>query len=449
MVTGHCTWATAVAVAAMLIASCSDTNAPRDDGSHANRDYLWDSADGVRRFAVLREGVSYRHVLTFSGEDKLEDVQTDEQAHPIARSHWNFSGSAGRLSGCGERTLWHLPGEYRLEEMRLPMPGPLIRGSCIVSLDASNLLVGGIDSGLYHFNTTRAEWYQMAFPGRGGITAMCKDSTVGNTTLFAASTADGIHTKTRYDSIWRKLPAPAGAVRDLEASYPDRLFAVIDRSLWFARRPFTSWSLYMVQPGDGQINDIAILPLMNDVSLLLVATETMGIAYVHLVNSLPSQLVYSERSGYENVLCLAVSPKAPYPAVAISNPPLLYVAPQAGLWIGIPLSTSATLTCVAQSTTTGTVLVGSDQGIYRFNSDMPALAGLQGRRVRRLHAGSDDAFHAACDDGIFRSRDDGSTWTRIDGGSIVVRVNTPWQILPDRFDVGSTWRAATSYLETP
>ncbi len=442
MVTRLFTLLTALTAGAIVLSACSDATGPHDEGRFRGREYLWESGSGLRQFTVLRGGMQYRHLLRFSSEGKLEDLQTDEQSHPLARTHWNFSGSGGRISGCGEHTLWHLPGEYRLEEIRFPVPGPEVRGSSILSLDASNYLVGCVDSGLYHYSSTRSEWYRMDFPGRGSIVAMCKDSTAGNMTLFAAS-ADGVYSKARNDSGWNRLPVPAGSVQDLEISDPDYLFAVIDHSLWFSARPFLSWSRFMVQPGDGQINDIAILPLEKNQSLLLVATETKGIAYVQLVNSLPAQLVYSERSGYENVRCLVTSPRAPYAAVAISNPPLLFVAPGTGVWIGIPVPTSATLTCVAQSAMTGTVLVGSDQGIYRFNGQPPQASGLQGRMIRALHAGPDNAFYAACDDGFYRSPDEGATWTRIDGGSILARGTTPWQILPVSFDVGSTWHAAT------
>ena len=93
----------------------------------------------------------------------------------------------GRLSGCSDRTLWHLPTGYRADNQVVSAPGPAVVSSCFLSLDAANLIVGTPSDGLLHYNVPRGEWYAMTFPSTDKITALCRDSAYGNPMLFAAT----------------------------------------------------------------------------------------------------------------------------------------------------------------------------------------------------------------------------------------------------------------------
>ena len=434
---------TIILAACLVLAACSDGVSPDAQLPFRGADYLWPSAPAERRYDVQRDGTWYSHAIVDSGDGRFTDLLFDNQANILARTQWSCSPASGKLHTSNQYTLWHLPPEYRLSEQLVSMPGPVVSATCILPLDANNLLAGTVADGIFHYNAVRGDWYSMAFPGRGMVTALCKDSTAGDVVFFAGTAADGMFSKSRFDSSWVRIPVPAGSVGDIESSGSDFLYAVIDRRLWFARRPYLSWASFSLLPGNGEVNDIAILPVTENEEVLLIATESSGIAYVQLYESMPVQLGYSERSGYESIRSIAASAGAPYVAVGISDPPFLFVSPQAGLWVGIPFDDGNTLHCVAQSPSRGTVLVGSNAGIYRFDGNKPALSGLPGKLIRTLRASPDGTFYAGAEDGFYRSRDDGRTWTRIDGGSVLVRVEDPWQLLPTRFAVGVSWQAAT------
>ncbi|MFA6233202.1 MAG: hypothetical protein WC824_03300 [Bacteroidota bacterium] len=425
-----------------VLPACSDGVSPGNEYPYTGTDYLWTNSSEARHFFVKREGMDYLHEITMSGDGILDDTQSNAQAQLLAQTRWNYSRENGQLNGCSEHTLWHLPRSLRLEEKLISAPGPTVISSSVLCLDAANLIIGSRADGLFHYNVTRGEWYTITFPGRGEITALCKDSTQGNVLTFVGTATDGVYCKPRNDSLWLKLPTPPGAVSSLEISGSDNLFAVINNRLWFAQRPFDAWAEFRLNPVSGNINDIAILETA-DQEILIVATEAMGIATIQLVQSMPAQIAYSEGFGFENVIQLSAVASAPYPAVGISNLPMLLVEPQPDVWIGIPVTTSSLLTCVSQSHTSGTILIGSATGIYRFYGSKPVIAGLQGRSIRTLQGSPDGAFFAGTEEGFYRSNDDGLTWTRIDGGSVMIRVTTPWQILPHGFAVGTTWNAAS------
>ncbi|MBR9974995.1 MAG: hypothetical protein KFF77_05395 [Bacteroidetes bacterium] len=425
----------------LLFSACSDGVSPDPSLPYRASEWLWPATITDCTYGVERDGQFYRHVLTRETNGGFHDVLHDAQDRVLARTFWNVSPTSGLLSGIEVNTLWHLPVTHRLAEIVGSIPGPEVRGSILLPLDAGALLAGSDQGGIFHYSAASGEWYAMELPVQDGITALARDSVTGNTTLFFAAGSAGIYSKGRHDAVWTRLPAPAGRVSDIESSQSDVLFAVIDRQLWFSRRPFLSWISFSTFPGGESINDIAILPLHAEQEVLFVATESLGIAYIQLNKSLPAQIGYSERSEFERVRRISTCAASPYPAVGLSDPAQLFVAPFPGVWVGIPLDPSLVTTAVAQAPARGTVLIGSTTGVYRYTGAMPVPSGLHDRHVLALRSAPDGAFYAGTDRGVYRSRDDGLTWTRIDGGTVITRYPAPWMLLPPRFAIGSAWPA--------
>lgn len=440
MVVSRTQWTIAAALL-LLATACSDGISPDPSLPYRASEWLWPATLTECSYGVERDGERFRHVLTREANGGFHDVLRDTQDRVLARTFWNVSSTSGLLSGIDANTLWRLPATFHLAEIVASVPGPEIRGSVLLPLDAGALLAGSDQGGLFHYSMATGEWYGMELPVQEGITALARDSVTGNTRLFLAAGTAGIYSKGRHESVWTRLPAPAGHVSDIESSQSDVLFAVIDRQLWFSRRPFLSWISFSTFPGGESINDIAVLPLGADEEVLFVATESFGIAYIQLHLSLPSQIGYSERSDFERVRKISTCTASPYPAVGLSDPAQLFVAPFPGVWVGIPLDSSIVTTAVAQAPTRGTVLIGSTTGIYRYTGAAPVRSGLHDRHVFALQSAADGAFYAGTDGGVYRSRDDGLTWARIDGGTVVTRYPAPWMLLPPRFDVGSVWHA--------
>jgi len=171
-------------VAFAVLPACSDGVSPGSEYPYWERTTSGKATGEVRHFTVKRNGLEYLHALTISGDGKLNDEQSDATAQLLARRNGIILRENGELSGCTDHTLWHLPTELRLEGKLMSVPGPTVISSSILCLDAANLIAGSRAEGLFHYNVSRGEWYTMLFPGRGEITALCKDSTQGNVLLF-------------------------------------------------------------------------------------------------------------------------------------------------------------------------------------------------------------------------------------------------------------------------
>ena len=444
--TGHIA-ATAWAVM-LLLSACSDGVSPDAELPFRAADYLWSTDTAERHYAVERDGEHFLHAVQSDGNGSFTDRLTDDEDRLLAENSWSASPSSGLLSGAGPHVLWHLPAPFRPGEVVQSVPGPNVHATCILPLDRTNLLVGTGEDGLFHFSTTRGEWYEIDLPVRGAVTALCRDSADGNMLLFLAAGSDGLFFKARYDSSWVRLPAPGGHISDIENSLSHVLYAVIDGQLWFSLAPYQTWVSFNIFPGTGDINDIAILPVSSREEVLLVATRSVGVATIQLQASIPAQIGYAELSGFENIRALSTSAGAPYPVVGISDPARIFLAPQTGLWIGVSIDSAVQPLCIAQAPARGTVLTGTSSGVYRYDGTPPAPSGLGGRSVHTLRAGSDGAFYAGTDDGFFRSLDDGRTWTRIDGGTVLRRYPAPWQLLPPRFAEGGSWHAIDLLRDT-
>jgi hypothetical protein len=235
-------------------------------------------------------------------------------------------------------------------------------------------------------------------------------------------------------------------VQDLEVSDTTTLFAVIGDLLWFSLHPFTQWLQLPLGSNIGAIPSIALLRVSEDEEILFVATSKAGLLYVRLVGSYPATISNYNTHGYLSVSDITTMQQAPYPMVGIAPPSKIFVAPAFGVWIPMTLPV-AQINCLAQSASSGIVLIGTNEGVYRYNGGNAERVGLQGRSITTLNTTKDNTFYAGTDDGFYRSRTDGASWTRTDAGTVLTAVGTPWVLLPPTIESGSSW-PVTVVLDT-
>jgi hypothetical protein len=426
----------------VLTAACGNDATVEPPSVRRGGDYLWSQQGGTHVYSTLRGGRSYLHYLTLSSSGSIDERVMDEHARLVSRSLWKFHQAGGTINDCDTSTLWYLPRRYRQQIQLMYAPGPVIHGSSILCLDDSSIIVGTESDGLYHYSAVRGEWYLMSLPSSGTITALAKDSNSANSRLFAGTVSDGIFMKHRSEADWSQLPTPSGKVQDLDVSDTTTLFAVIDNSLWFSVNPFTKWMHIPLGTGVGLIQSIALLRISDDEEILFVATSKSGLLFIRLVDSFPTLVSYYNTRGHQSIRDITTMRNAPYPAVGIAPPSTLFIAPSFGLWIPVPIPVSQ-LNCLTQSALSGMVLIGTDEGLYRYDGVNTVLIGLQGRSVRTLTTTQDNTFYAGTDEGFYRSRSEGASWTRIDEGTVLCAVRTPWVLLPPNFESGTRWDATT------
>lgn len=431
------------------LAACSDSVGPAPVDDFTSADYMWSENNGALEYLREEQGNTVQHILRFSGET-ITDQRLSETGDPVGETRLIYDASGGtlRLTGCGPGSMFHIPTNMRFEDRITTIPGPEVRAECWLTLDAGTILAGDANGGLYRYRMQSNEWTEENVPWNSRVTAMDLDSTTGPRNLYVATAADGVFMKTVGDSSWLSLNAPAGFVADVDADIDGAVFAVIEKQLYVRRAPSYDWAPFSISSIASGVNRISILPISNFESILFVARESDGLAQVYLLSSYPAQFSVSERYDSESLIDVRSSRTSPYAAVAVANPPKVYVAPQGlNLWASVPLLISDPLTAICQSDRSGTVLIGSENGVYRFDGAPAQQSGLQGEHVLSLHYGPDGAFYCGTRSGTYRSANDGIIWTRIDRGSVITRETTGLTLLPQTCSVASSWDAGSVIVD--
>ena len=404
-------------------------------------DYLWSTQGGLHTYRSIHGESDVMHHLTISRGGSVDDYVTDAHARPIGRTLWMFNRSNGTMSTCDSTTIWNLPRGYRQRLDAVYAPGPVIRSESVLCLDDSTIFVASKNDGPFHYTAKSGEWYSIDFPSLSTITAIGKDGRPGNCRIFAGTESDGIYTKRRNEANWVQLSAPKGRVRDIEVSDTNAVFALVDNQLWLSEYPFTQWMNVPLGSSVGEIHSISLLSISDDEEMLFVATSKSGLICIRLVDSYPTLVSYYNTRGRAAIGSISTLQDAPYPLVGIAAPSTLFMAPSFGLWIPVTLHFDQ-INCLVQSRLSGVVLIGTNDGIYRYSGASPTPSGLQGRSINTLNVAGDNTFYAGTDEGFYRSRSEGASWTRIDGGTVLTAVRTPWVLLPPTFERESSWKAA-------
>ncbi|MBR9979306.1 MAG: hypothetical protein KFH87_14575 [Bacteroidetes bacterium] len=434
---------------AVSLAACSDSVGPAPVDDFISAEYVLFSAQSPA-LEYLREeqGSVEQHILRFSS-GTITDHRLNAAGDPIGETQLTYDVSSGalRLIGCGPGSIFHVPTNMRFEDRITTTPGPEVRAECWLTLDAGTILAGDANGGLYRYRMESNEWTGENVPWDSRVTAMDLDSTASPRQLYVATATDGVFTKTEGDSNWLSLNAPAGFVADVDADIDGTVFAVIDKQLYVRRAPSYDWAPFSIPSIAGGVNRISILQVSSSESILFIARESGGLAQVYLLSSHP-QFYMIVRYNSESMIDVRSSPNSPYAAVVAANPPVVYVAPQGmDLWAVVPVTISDPLTAICQSDRSGTVLIGSENGVSRFDGSPTQQSGLQGEHVLSLHYGPDGAFYCGTRSGTYRSANDGINWTRIDRGSVIVRETTGLTLLPQTCSVGSSWDAGSMIID--
>jgi|GEM_PF-1554396 len=431
------------------LAACSDSVGPAPVDNFTSSDYSWPASGLSLEYLRDDQGSEQRHILNFS-PGTITDQLLDANGTLIEETQLAFNTAEGTvlLTGCGPESMFNVPSNMRFEDRVTTVPGPEVRTECWLTRDSKTLLAGSANGGLFRYRIQSNEWTEQSVPWTSHITAMDLDSSTDPEKLYVATAGDGVFMKTGDDSTWISLNAPSGVVADVDADIDGTVFAVIDGNLFVRRAPAFNWEPFSITSIATGVNRISILSLSDYESVLFVARESDGLAQVYLLSSYPAQFSVTERYDSESIIDVRTSRNSPYSAVAVANPPKVYVAPQGmNLWASVPLLISDPLTAVCQSERSGTVLIGSENGVYRFDGAPPQQSGLQGEHVLSLHYGPDGAFYCGTRSGTFRSANDGRIWTRIDQGSVMVRETTGLALLPQTCSVGSVWEAGSMIID--
>jgi hypothetical protein len=431
------------------LAACSDSVGPAPVDDFISAEYIVFPAQSPA-LEYLREdqGSAEQHILRFSG-GTITDHRLNAAGEPIGETELTYDASGGalRLLGCGPGSMFHIPANMRFEDRITSIPGPDVRAECWLTLDAGTILAGDANGGLYRYRMESNEWTEENVPWDSRVTAMDIDRTANPRQLYVATAADGVFTKTEGESNWLSLDAPAGFVADVDADIDGTVFAVVDKQLYVRRAPSYDWAPFSIASIASGVNRISILPISSSESILYVARESGGLAQVYLLSSYP-QFSMIVPYNAESMIDVRSSPNSPYAAVVAANPPMVYVAPQGmDLWAAIPVTISDPLTAICQSDRSGTVMIGSENGVYRFDGAPTQQSGLQGEHILSLHYGPDGAFYCGTRSGTYRSANDGTNWTRIDRGSVIVRETTGLALLPETCSVGSSWDAGSMVID--
>ncbi len=426
-----------------LIPACSDSVDPGDAQEYASSDYIWNRSRSPFNYVAITAGLAEAHSLVFSlNSGSIRDERLDASKTVVASTMLSMSGNNGNyvLGGCGDQTLFQLPADLRFADHFETLPGPQIRAARMLSLDGSTILVAEQNGGLYRCDVSAKRWSTERFPAIL-ITALCMDSAAGNRTLFAGTRDNGIYMRRESDSSWLKLPAPPGVVQDIEADVSRGVFAVIDRSLYYSRPPFTTWRSFPVQPGGGDLTDIAIVRYSANEAWLFTASEQSGIGEMLLLGEFPVRFSMVRDSPASPIHRISGARDAAFPVVAAgSAPAALRVAPQFGLWLSIPVSFSINDLC--QSRNSPKVFIATDNGIMSFDGVACTSGGMQGHKVISVHVSPSGNVYCGTDSGTYQSRDDGASWSRLDMSSTATRSRTGLILMPARLWKGLYWDAA-------
>lgn len=426
-----------------LLPACSDSVDPGNAQEYTSSDYIWNRSRSPFNYVAITAGSADAHSLVFSlNSGSIRDEHLDGSKTVIASTMLSMSGNNGNyvLGGCGDQTLFQLPADLRFTDHFDTQHGPQVRAARMLSLDGSTILVAEQDGGLYRCDVSTKRWTAERFPAVL-ITALCMDSAAGNRNLFAGTRDNGIYMRRASDSSWLKLSAPPGVVQDIEADMSRGVFAVIDRSLYYSRPPFTTWRSFPVQPGGGDLTDITIIRYSANEAWLFTASKHSGIGEMLLFGEFPVRFSMISDSVSNPIHRINGERDAAFPVVAAcSAPPSLRVAPQFGVWISIPVSFSINDLC--QSRNSPKVFIATDNGIMSYDGVTCTPGGMQGHKVISIHVSPSGNVLCGTDSGTYQSRDDGASWSRLDMSSFTTRSRTGLILLPARLWKGLYWDAA-------
>lgn len=403
------------------------------------------------RYHSVRGGSTQRHTLQFSlNGATIRDDWQDGMGAPLGSTLLSISRTNGTImfGGCSSSTFWHVPDRYQLAERTVTGTGPTVRMTHLLAPDNNMLLVADADGGMFRYIPSQSLWIRERVAESVTVTALCMDSTSDNRRMFAGTVLDGVYTRKVRDSVWTKLPAPPGSIQDLEADNSSGLFAVINNRLYYSAAPFNVWNALLVQPGNSDITDIALLRYSDREAIMIVGTEGSGIAEMYVVSGFPAALRYGLAASIGPIRRVATSTSAAFPVAAITgNPSQLLVAVESGLWLSVDVP-GLELRAVTQSRSGANVFIATNNGVMMYDGVILRQRGLSGQNTASVVSTSSGELYCGTEEGTWRSRDDGLTWSRLDANAFTTRVRTGFVMLPARLWEGWHWEAG-ALVEQP
>ena len=429
----------------LMFSSCSDELGPARPEVLSMSDYLWNERDPDFTYVRSDSSQTVTHALHIEN-GTMSDTRTDESGGQLSTCTLAYerSSSSARLIGCGPLGLPHIPEHIRFEDQIYSIPGPEVHAGNWVTFDSRTMLVSDVSGTLYRYDLLTRTWEAETVPWTSAVNALARDSSREIARTLCGTTGDGLYVRGDNEATWSRLQAPAGRFEGLAVNSSGTIYALIDGYLYQRSASIMSWEPFPVSSLDDNVTSIAILDLDQTRSMLLFGRRQSVLVHILLVNSMPVQISFPRSQTNENIIGVRCIATSAYPSVAIADPPMLHVSTQPkGTWASVPLPGIARPTAVCQSDYGGTVLIGTEDGLYRFDGTPVHRSGLDGKQVRSLHYGPDRAFYCGTTDGSYRADADGTHWTRIDRSPVLQLSPTGFTLLPSAFSVNSRWDAGS------
>ncbi len=438
-------WCALLLLLTLVVAGCRDNPTPPDGmPEYQSVQYLWNQGQSTLRYHSVRGGLTQQHTLQFSMNGAtIRDDWHDGSGTSLGSTLLSISRANGTvmLGGCSAATFWHVPDRYQLAERTVTGTGPTVRMTHLLAPDNGMLLVADANGGMYRYIPSQSLWIRERVDESIAVTALCMDSTSENRRMFAGSSLDGVYTRKVRDSVWTKLPAPPGSVEDLEADNSNGLFAVINNRLYYSTAPFNVWNALLVQPGNSDITDIALLRYSDQDAIMFVGTQTSGIVEMYVISGFPASLRYGLAASSGPIRRVAANMQTAFPVAAITgSPSQLLVAVESGLWLSISVP-GMDLRAVTQSRSGANVFVATDKGVMMYDGVILRQRGLAGQNVVSVVSTASGDLYCGTEQGTWRSRDEGLTWSRLDANAFTTRVRSGFVMLPARLWEGWHWEA--------
>ncbi len=428
----------------LMLPCCGDELGPPRSAVLNVADYMWHGSNSELVYERSTSDRTVTHTLRFES-GSITDTRTDAYGSHLSTSTLAYDCSSGgaRLKGCGSLSLPYFPEHIVFEDQIYSIPGPEVHAGHWASLDNHTMLVADISGLLYRFDLQSRSWELESVPWTSAVVAIALDNSSGETRILCGTADDGLYMREDSDATWTRLQAPPGHFEGLVVSASGTLYAVIDGYLYQRSASTVAWEPFPISSLDDNVTSIAIFDLDKTRSMLLFGRGQSVLVHVLLVNSMPAQIMFPRSQTNETIIDLRCSATSAYPSVAIADPPMLLISTQStGAWASVPLPGIARPAAVCQSDYGGTVLIGTEAGMYRFDGAPLRRSGLDGEDVRSLHCGPDRAFYCGTRNGTYRADDDGAHWKRIDRSPVFQRSASEFTLLPNEFSIGSSWDAA-------
>ncbi len=430
---------------ALAVTGCDSSSTPPDGmPEYQSLHYLWNQGMSTVRYHSVRAGVASQHTLQFSiNAATIRDDLQDGTGTSLGSTFLSISRANGTvmLGGCSAATFWHVPDRFQLAERTVTGTGPTVRMTHLLAPDNGMLLVADADGGMFRYIPSQSLWIRERVAESVSVTALCMDSTSENRRMFAGTALDGVYTRKVRDSVWTKLPAPPGSIQDLEADNSNGLFAVINNRLYYSIAPFNVWNALLVQPGNSDITDIALLRYSDRDAMMIVGTEGSGIAEMYVVSGFPASLRYGLAASLGPIRRVSTNIQTAFPVAAITgNPSQLLVAVESGLWLAVDVP-GMELRAVTQSRSGANVFVATDRGVMMYDGVILRQRGLAGQNVVSVVSTPSGELYCGTEQGTWKSRDEGLTWSRLDANAFTTRVRSGFVMLPARLWEGWHWEA--------